>query len=94
VRGPTRLLLCGATVVGFAIAASPIENDTFNGFAPANGYDIASTPNPFYFNVCTGANSPTFVPSGTAMGVSNAFSNLCYSTSNDVAGLPPSTCKS
>jgi hypothetical protein len=71
-----------------------IENDTFNGYAPGNGYDIAGTPNPFYFNVCTGADSTTFVPSGTAMGTANTFSNLCYKTSNDVAGLPPSTCKS
>jgi len=71
-----------------------IENDTFNGFAPASGFDIAGTPNTFYFNVCTGADSTTFVPSGTAMGSGNVFSNLCYKTSNDVAGLPPSTCKS
>lgn len=71
-----------------------IENDTFNGFAPASGYDIAGTPNPFYFNVCTGSNSTTFVPSGSAMGSGNTFSNICYTTSNDVASLPPSTCKS
>lgn len=71
-----------------------IENGTFNGFAPTSGYDIAGTPNMFYFNVCTGAASPTFVPSGTAMGSGNTFSNLCYDTSNQVPGLPPSTCKS
>jgi hypothetical protein len=71
-----------------------IENDTFNGFAPTSGFDIAGTPNTFYFNVCTGSDSTTFVPSGSAMGSGNLFSNLCYTTSNDVAGLPPSTCKS
>jgi hypothetical protein len=71
-----------------------IQNDTFNGYAPSSGYDIAGTPNPFYFNVCTGADSTTFVPSGSAMGPGNTFSNICYTTSNDVAGLPPSTCKS
>ena len=69
-----------------------IENGTFNGFAPASGYDIAGTPNTFYFNVCTGA--PSSLPSGTAMGSGNTFSNLCYNTSNQVPGLPPSTCKS
>jgi hypothetical protein len=71
-----------------------IENGTFNGFAPASGFDIAGIPNQKYFNVCTGASSPTFVPSGTAMGSGNTFSNLCYNTSNQVPGLPPSTCKS
>jgi hypothetical protein len=71
-----------------------IENDTFNGFLPGSGYDIAGTPNPFYFDACTGSDSPTFVPSGSAMGPGNAFSNICYTTSNDVANLPPSTCKS
>jgi hypothetical protein len=71
-----------------------IVNDTFEGMATASGFDIAGTPNPFYFNVCTGAHSPTFVPSGTAMGSGNTFSNLCYQDSSDVAGLPPSTCKS
>jgi len=71
-----------------------IENDTFNGFGPASGYDLAGEPNPFYFNVCTGADSTSFVPSGTPMGSGNTFSNICYKTSNDVADLPPSTCKS
>ena len=71
-----------------------IENGTFNGFAPASGFDIAGIPNQKYFNVCTGAPSPSFVPSGTAMGSGNTFLNLCYNTSNQVPGLPPSTCKS
>jgi hypothetical protein len=69
-----------------------LVNDTFNGFAPANGFDIAGTPNTFYSNVCTGA--ITTFPAGTSMGTPNTFSNLCYTTSNDVADLPPSTCKS
>lgn len=71
-----------------------IENDTFEGAAPTSGFDIAGTPNPFYFDVCKGADSSTFVPSGTAMGSGNMFSNICYQDSNDVAELPPSTCKS
>jgi hypothetical protein len=71
-----------------------IENDTFEGVAKTSGYDIAGTPNPFYFNVCTGADSPTFVPGGSAMGLENTFSNICYQDSNEVAGLPPSTCRS
>jgi hypothetical protein len=71
-----------------------VENDTFNGYGPSNGYDIAGTPNPFYYNVCTKSDSTTFVPSGTAMGPGNTFSNICYTTSSDVADLPPSTCKS
>jgi hypothetical protein len=71
-----------------------IENDTFNGFAPASGYDIAGTPNPFYFNVCEGSNSASFEPSGMPMGSENTFTNICYTTSNEVAGLRPSTCKS
>ena len=71
-----------------------IENDNITGISQTSGYDIAGAPNPFYFNVCTGANSSTFVPSGTAMGSGNTFSNLCYQTSNDVADLPPSNCKS
>jgi hypothetical protein len=71
-----------------------IGNDTFEGVAATSGYDIAGTPNPFYFNVCTGANSPTFVDSGSAMGLGNTFSNICYQDSNNVAGLPPSTCHS
>jgi hypothetical protein len=71
-----------------------IENDSFEGTSSTSGYDVAGEPNPFYFNVCTGADSPTFQPSGTAMGSGNTFSNICYVTSSDVAGLPPSTCKS
>ena len=71
-----------------------IQNDTFEGAAATSGYDISGTPNPFYFNVCTGADSPTFVASGSAMGSGNTFSNICYQDSNAVAGLPPSTCKS
>jgi hypothetical protein len=71
-----------------------IENDTFEGMATTSGFDIAGVPNPFYFNVCTGANSPTFTPSGSAMGPGNTFSNICYQDSSNVAGLPPSTCHS
>ena len=67
-------------------------NDTFNGFAPANGFDIAGTPNTVYSNVCTGA--VTTFPPGNSMGTGNTFSNICYSTSNDVANLPRSTCPS
>jgi hypothetical protein len=71
-----------------------IENDTVEGMAATSGYDIAGTPNLFYFNVCRGADSPTFVPSGSEMGPGNTFSNICYQDSNDVAGLPRSTCRS
>ena len=71
-----------------------IRNDTFEGASATSGYDIAGTPNPFYFNVCTGTDSPTFVSSGSAMGSGNTFSNICYQDSHDVAGLPPSTCNS
>jgi hypothetical protein len=71
-----------------------IENDTFEGMAATSGYDIAGTPNLFYFNVCTKADSPTFVASGSPMGSGNTFSNICYQDSNDVAGLRPSTCHS
>jgi hypothetical protein len=71
-----------------------IENDTFNGYLPTSGYDIAGTPNPSYFDVCTGSDSTTFVPSGSAMGSGNTFTNICYTRSNAVADLTPSTCKS
>jgi hypothetical protein len=71
-----------------------IENDTFNGYLPTNGSDISGTPNLFYFDACTGSDSTTFVPSGSAMGSGNYFSNICYTTSHDVANLPTSTCKS
>jgi hypothetical protein len=71
-----------------------IENDTFEGMAATSGYDIAGTPNLFYFNVCEKADSPTFVASGSAMGSGNTFSNICYQDSNAVTGLRPSTCHS
>jgi hypothetical protein len=71
-----------------------IANDTFEGMAATSGYDIAGTPNLFYFDVCTGEESPTFMASGGEMGLGNTFSEICYQDSNDVAGLPPSTCHS
>jgi hypothetical protein len=86
--------LLGNVMLVDGASDNTIENDTFNGFLTTSGYDISGAPNPFYFDACTGSDSTTFVPSGSAMGPGNTFSNICYTTSNDVADLPPSTCKS
>jgi hypothetical protein len=71
-----------------------IHDDTFSGISSSSGYDIAGTGNAFYFNVCTGLDTYFNPPPDAQMGSGNTFSNICYSTSNDVTGLPPSTCKS
>jgi len=65
-----------------------ITSDTFTGSV---GLGVASGGNGFYADACTGQNVP-FSPEA-AMGTGNTFSNLCYPTTN-IAGLPPSTCKS
>jgi hypothetical protein len=65
-----------------------ITSDTFTGSV---GLGVASGGNGFYADACTGQNVP-FSPEA-AMGSGNTFSNLCYPTTN-IAGLPPSTCKS
>jgi hypothetical protein len=71
-----------------------ISGDNFTGMSSLSGYNIASGGNPFYYNVCTGADiTPLQSPLDGPMGPSNNFSNNCYSTT-DIAGLPPSTCKS
>jgi len=67
-----------------------IANDTFAG---GTGVEVASGGNGFYNNACTGVVNQPFSPVEGAMGGGNTFSNLCYSTTN-IAGLPPSTCKS
>jgi hypothetical protein len=54
---------------------------------------VASGGNGFYNNACTGVVNQPFSPVEGAMGGGNTFTNLCYSTTN-IAGLPPSTCKS
>jgi hypothetical protein len=66
-----------------------IANDSFAG---DTGVSIGSGGNGFYSNACTGVNEP-FSPATAAMGTGNTFSNICYSNTN-IAGLPPSTCKS
>jgi hypothetical protein len=67
-----------------------IANDTFTG---GSARDVASGGNGFYYNACAGGVDQPFSPAEAAMGANNTFSNLCYSTTN-IAGLPPSTCKS
>jgi hypothetical protein len=67
-----------------------IANDTFAG---GTGVEVASGGNGFYNNACTGVVNQPFSPVEGAMGGGNTFTNLCYSTTN-IAGLPPSTCKS
>lgn len=66
-----------------------ITGDTFTA---GTGFSIASGGNGFYANACTGANQP-FSPVEAAMGANNTFSSNCYATTN-IAGLPPSACKS
>lgn len=67
-----------------------IASDTFTG---GTALDVASGGNGFYYNACAGGVDQPFSPVEPAMGSGNSFSNLCYSTTN-IAGLPPSTCKS
>jgi hypothetical protein len=86
--------LVGNMMLVNGASSNTIENDTFEGMAATSGWDIAGTPNPFYFNVCKGEESPTFVASGKPMGSGNKFSEICYQDSHDVAGLPPSICHS
>ena len=86
--------LVGNMMLVDGASKNTIANDTFEGMTATSGPDIAGTPNLFYFNVCTREDSPTFVASGGPMGPENTFSNICYQDSNDVAGLPPSTCHS
>jgi hypothetical protein len=66
-----------------------ITNDTF---ANNTSVDIGSGGNGFFYNPCTG--DQPFSPAEAPMGANNTFSNICYSSSIDVPGLPPSTCKS
>ena len=66
-----------------------ITGDTFTA---GTGLSIASGGNGFYANACTGANQP-FSPVESAMGANNTFSDNCYTATN-IAGLPPSACKS
>jgi Right handed beta helix region len=67
-----------------------ITHDTFTG---GTALDIASGGSGFYYNACAGGVDQPFSPVEAAMGAGNTFSGLCYSTTN-IAGLPPSTCKS
>jgi hypothetical protein len=67
-----------------------IANDTFTG---GTALDVASGGNGFYYNACAGGVDQPFSPVEAGMGAKNTFSGLCYSTTN-IAGLPPSTCKS
>ncbi len=66
-----------------------ITNDSFTA---DTGFGIGSGGNGFYSDACTGVTQP-FSPVEQVMGAGNTFSNICY-TSTDIAGLPPSTCKS
>lgn len=66
-----------------------ITNDSFTA---DTGLGIGSGGNGFYADACTGVNQP-FSPIEQVMGAGNTFSNNCY-TNTDIAGLPPSTCKS
>jgi hypothetical protein len=71
-----------------------VSGDNFTGMSSLSGDNIVSGGNPFYYNVCTGADMTPFQsPLDGPMGPNNNFSNNCYSTT-DIAGLPPSTCKS
>lgn len=67
-----------------------IANDDFSG--DTSGISVGSGGNGFYFNACAGADQP-FGPVEGAMGAGNSFSNICY-FNTDIAGLPPSACKS
>jgi hypothetical protein len=70
------------------------HNDTITGdtFANNTSIDVGSGGNGFYYNACTPGDQP-FSPEAP-MGANNTFSSICYHSSNDVPGLPPSTCKS
>jgi hypothetical protein len=71
------------------------HNDTITGdtFANNTSIDVGSGGNGFYYNACTPGDQP-FSPVEAPMGANNTFSSICYHSSNDVPGLPPSTCKS
>jgi hypothetical protein len=64
-----------------------------DSFTANSGISIASGGNGFYYNICAGGVNQPFSPVEPSMGTGNTFSDICYSTTN-VAGLPPSTCKS
>jgi hypothetical protein len=67
-----------------------IANDTFLN---NTSMDVASGGNGFFYDPCAGGDQP-FSPVETGMGAKVTFSNICYRLSNNVPGLPASTCKS
>jgi hypothetical protein len=71
-----------------------VSGDNITGMSSLSGFNIAGGGNSFYYNVCTGLDTTFNPPPDGLMGSGNTFSNNCYSTSNDVADLPPSTCPS
>jgi hypothetical protein len=68
-----------------------ITNDTF---ANNTTVDIASGGNGFFDNPCAGGNQPRPNSPETQMGGGNTFTNICYNSSINIPGLPPSTCNS
>ena len=68
-----------------------ITNDTF---ANNTSIDVGSGGNGFFYDACLGGVDVPFSTGQAGMGLGNQFSNICYLSSNNVAGLPPSTCKS
>jgi hypothetical protein len=67
-----------------------IVNDDFSG--ETSGISVGNGGNGFYYNPCAGGDQ-SFTPVEAPMGSGNTFSGICY-YSTDVAGLPPSACKS
>lgn len=79
---------------GLHIINSAHDNTIANDSFTANsGISIASGGNGFYYDICAGGVNEPFSPVEPSMGGGNTFTDICYSTTN-IAGLPPSTCKS
>ena len=72
------------------------QNDTIVNDTLANNttVDIASGGNGFFNNPCAGGSQPRPNSPETQMGGGNTFTNICYNSSINITGLPPSTCKS
>jgi hypothetical protein len=54
----------------------------------ATGVGIGSGGNGFFFDPCQNATIP-FSPAEGPMGLRNTFTNDCFNSSNNIAGLPP-----
>jgi hypothetical protein len=82
---------------GLATSGCTQPHKCLNVVAPGRtggtALNVGSGGNGVYDNACAGGVDQPFSHVEPTMGSGNAFTNLCYSTT-DIAGLPPSTCKS